>query len=531
MNTEIIPPSSQGAARAGEILRAGGLVAIPTETVYGLAANALDPAAVKKIYEAKGRPSDNPLIVHISSVEQWPELVRRKIPENARKLAEAFWPGPLTVILEKSGIIPSVTSGGLDTVAVRCPAHPLARAVIEAAGVPLAAPSANLSGRPSPTTFSHTLEDLQGRVDAVMDGGDCGVGVESTVISLAGGRVRLLRPGGVTKEALEQVAGPVELDPAVTAMLAPGERAASPGMKYKHYAPRAEVVILDGSPEAFAQYVNAQGPGADVLCFSETEPLLAVPALCLGSRYDGAEQARRLFWALHRLDQIGARRVLAQRPNRRGIGLAVYNRLLRAAAFRIEKLPGPPWIVGLVGPSGAGKSTVAKEMGRLGFSLVDCDRLTRSAEVYNQECLAALGRAFGEEVIPGGVLDRRELARRAFRDEASKKLLEEITFPTIERAVRRALEQMEGPVLLDAPTLFESGLDVLCARILTVTAPEDLRLRRVMARDGLTEEQARQRFRVQKPAEFYEARGDFVIEGTGDNSGRLEEAAQELKGR
>ena len=157
MNTEIIPPSSQGAARAGEILRAGGLVAIPTETVYGLAANALDSAAVKKIYEAKGRPSDNPLIVHISSVEQWPELVRGKIPENARKLAEAFWPGPLTVILEKSGIIPSVTSGGLDTVAVRCPAHPLARAVIEAAGVPLAAPSANLSGRPSPTTFSHSL--------------------------------------------------------------------------------------------------------------------------------------------------------------------------------------------------------------------------------------------------------------------------------------------------------------------------------------------------------------------------------------
>lgn len=528
MVTEKLPGTPQGTARAGAILRAGGVAAIPTETVYGLAANALDPEAVRKIFAAKGRPADNPLIVHIASLDQWPPLVR-EIPEAARKLAEAFWPGPLTIILEKSDRIPMETSGGLDTVGVRCPAHPLARAVIQAAGVPLAAPSANLSGRPSPTTFAHAWEDLEGRVDAVLDGGDCGVGVESTVVSLTGERARVLRPGGVTVDSIRGVLGPVELDPAVTAMLAPGQKAASPGMKYKHYAPKAELAVLDGSPEAFARFVNAQEQGTAALCFSETEPLLARPALCLGSRYDGAEQARRLFEALHRLDLLGVKRAYAQMPNRRGVGLAVYNRLLRAAAFRVEPLPGPR-VVGLVGPSGAGKSTVAQGLAPMGFSLVDCDRLTRSPQVYNPDCLRALGRAFGEDLVSGGVLDRRGLAERAFRDQASRKLLGEITFPHIERAVRREIAGCRGTVLLDAPTLFESGLDSLCGRILTVTAPEKVRLERVMARDGLTKAQALERFQAQYPAEFYEARGDFVLENTGDISRLLEEAARELKG-
>ena len=249
--------SPQDVKTAGEILRRGGLVAIPTETVYGLAANALDGAAVKAIYQAKGRPSDNPLIVHICDLSQLPPLVRQ-LPESAKKLAAAFWPGPLTIILKKSDLVPRETSGGLDTVAVRFPAHPVAQAVIREAGLPLAAPSANLSGKPSPTTFAHVREDLTGRVDALLDGGDCAVGVESTVLTLAEGTPRVLRPGGVTVGQLREVLGEVEVDPAVVHRLEEGAKAASPGMKYKHYAPQANVVILDASPEAYRNYVNRQ---------------------------------------------------------------------------------------------------------------------------------------------------------------------------------------------------------------------------------------------------------------------------------
>ena len=265
--------------RAGDILRRGGLVAIPTETVYGLAANALDGEAVKKIYQAKGRPSDNPLIVHISRFSQLAPLVR-EVPESAQKLAAAFWPGPLTIILPKSDVIPQQTSGGLDTVAVRCPSHPTARAVIDAAGVPLAAPSANLSGKPSPTTFLHVREDLTGRVDALLDGGDCDVGVESTVLTLATPVPRLLRPGGVTLSQLRQVLGKVEVDPAVLHQMEAGQKAASPGMKYKHYSPAADVVIVDASPEDYVEYVNQKGDGSSkgirrsavMKCLAESPP-------------------------------------------------------------------------------------------------------------------------------------------------------------------------------------------------------------------------------------------------------------------
>ncbi len=334
MITEILRDSQGGFARAGEILRAGGLVAIPTETVYGLAANALDPEAVKGIFKAKGRPGDNPLIVHITEVSQWAPLVS-SLPGRALKLAERCWPGPLTIILPKSPLVPYETSGGLDTVAVRCPSHPAARAVINAAGVPLAAPSANISGRPSPTTFAHTYEDLSGLVDAVLDGGDCQVGVESTVVSLCGDVPRLLRPGGVTEGQLRSVLGELEVDPAVIGELKPGEPARSPGMKYKHYAPRARIEVIDGSPEEYIEYVNSLGEtqGTYALCFDETAAEVKMPALAYGPRYDRETQARRLFYALHRLDELGAKRALAQLPGRTGVGLAVYNRLARAAGF------------------------------------------------------------------------------------------------------------------------------------------------------------------------------------------------------
>lgn len=516
MTTEILRSSPEDIARAGEILRSGGLVAIPTETVYGLAANALCPAAVKKIFEAKGRPGDNPLIVHITETGQWAPLVS-SLPQKALELAERFWPGPLTIILPKSGLIPPETSGGLETVAVRCPSHPVARAVIEAAGVPLAAPSANISGRPSPTTFAHTYEDLQGRVDAVLDGGDCPVGVESTVVTLCGDVPRLLRPGGVTEEQLRSVLGELLVDPAVMGELKPGKRPESPGMKYKHYAPRARVEVVDGSPEEFTEYVNRQAgaEGAYALCFDETAAKIRIPAVTYGPRYDREAQARQLFHALHRLDELGAGRAFAQMPSTAGVGLAVYNRLMRAAGFSVTRLPGPV-VVGLVGPSGAGKSTVAGMLSKRGFGLIDCDALTRREDVYDGDCIAKLRAAFGPEVAPDGRLDRRELAMRAFKDEAGVKLLGEITFPPVIRAVRGEISRCRGPVLLDAPTLFEAGLDSICRRILAVAAPEEIRLRRVMERDGLDKARVLERFRAQRPEDFYTRRADFVVNNTGE---------------
>ena len=341
METKLIKttdPADERLKEAGEILRAGGLVAIPTETVYGLAANAFDETAVRGIFAAKGRPADNPLIVHISALSQWAPLVKA-IPECAKMLAEHFWPGPLTVILPKSERIGPVVSGGLDTVAVRFPSHPIARAVIARAGVPLAAPSANTSGRPSPTNAADVLEDLGGKINAVVDAGPCSVGVESTVVSLCGDVPRLLRPGGVTPEMLRGVLGELEIDPAVYDKLQDGATAASPGMKYKHYAPSAQVVLLKGSFEQFKAYVAEHADGETfALCFAEEAALLPVQTVTYGSADDSASQAQRIFDALREVDRRGAKRVFARVPAQDGLGLAVFNRLVRAAAFQIIEL-------------------------------------------------------------------------------------------------------------------------------------------------------------------------------------------------
>lgn len=322
----------------GEILRRGGLAAIPTETVYGLAANALDDEAVRGIFRAKGRPADNPLIVHISDYSQWAPLVL-DIPAQAKQLADAFWPGPLTVILPKSDRVSSVVSGDLSTVAVRMPSHPVARAIIDSAGVPLAAPSANTSGKPSPTTAQHVKDDMDGKIDCIVDAGPCSVGVESTVLSLAGDKPRLLRPGGVTPAMLERVLGEIDIDDAVYHQLAAGKTAASPGMKYKHYAPKAQVTILKGSFAQFCDYVEShKTPDTLALCFDGEEALLSVPAIAFGKESDGKSQAANIFAALRDVDSRGAGQVFARFPQMDGVGLAVFNRLVRAAAFHIIEL-------------------------------------------------------------------------------------------------------------------------------------------------------------------------------------------------
>lgn len=338
MNTKLLKiddpeVQSEAVEQAAAVIRNGGLVAIPTETVYGLGANALNPQAVKNIFRAKGRPQDNPLIIHVEDAAQ-AEKYALEIPQEYYELCRRFSPGPLTVILKKKDCIPMETSGGLSTVAIRIPSHPVARAIIKAAGVPVAAPSANLSGKPSPTTAAHCVDDLWGRVDAIVDSGECAVGLESTVISLAEETPLLLRPGAVTAEQLREVLPNLVIHQAVTAELEQGAKAASPGMRYKHYSPNAKVTILSGSSKAYTDFIkNHRQDGVYALCFEEDVAELQVPYIVWGSQHDDGSQAHHLFSALRELDKLGAVKVYAHGPSREGVGLAVYNRLIRAAGF------------------------------------------------------------------------------------------------------------------------------------------------------------------------------------------------------
>ena len=337
MNTLLL--SAQDEATAGiaaEIIKKGGLVAIPTETVYGLGANGLDENAVISIFAAKGRPQDNPLILHIADAKQM-EALCHHVPEAAYKLAEKFWPGPLTMVLPARDCVPKRTTGGLDTVAVRCPDNDVTREIIRLAGVPVAAPSANISGKPSTTTAQHVLHDHNGRIDAVVDGGSCRVGVESTIVDLTGDRPRLLRPGGVTPEELMEALGDLVIDKAVTAQIDKDAVVKAPGMKYKHYAPDCDVVIVSGSREKAAAYIRAHfEPGDRVLCFEEELPLYEGCAPLAYGREDVVETlSAGLFSALRELDEAGIARVYARCPVGGGVAYAVQNRLKKAAAFRI----------------------------------------------------------------------------------------------------------------------------------------------------------------------------------------------------
>ena len=336
MHTQRLQP--RDTAEAAEILRRGGLLGIPTETVYGLGANGLNPDAVGRIFAAKGRPQDNPLILHIPSAD-WLERYCVDIPDTAYALAERFWPGPLTMVLRRKRVVPDVVTAGLDTVGMRCPAHPVCRAILAAADVPVAAPSGNTSGRPSPTNMADMLEDMDGKIDGIVDGGPCAVGVESTIVDLTVMPPRLLRPGGVTLEQLRDALGEVAVDPAVTRLMGAGEQPRAPGMKYRHYAPKAPVTVVQGAPAAAARYIQAHmAPGDGVICFDEYAGLFAGhPLEQLGPSTDVPEQARRVFEALRWFDGTGVSRIWAQCPAAAGIGLAVANRLNKAAGFHIVR--------------------------------------------------------------------------------------------------------------------------------------------------------------------------------------------------
>lgn len=323
--------------KAAELLKNGRLVAMPTETVYGLAASAYNEKAVKAIFEAKGRPQDNPLIVHVSDMDMFRDVVG-EMPEKALELAEKFWPGPFTMVLPRGEKIPASVSAGLDTVAVRMPENRIARELISISRLPLAAPSANKSGSPSPTTADHVLYDLDGKIDAVIVSHRSEVGVESTVITLCTNPPKLLRPGGVTLEQLKEVLPDIEVDKAVLAEPEKDKPVASPGMKYKHYSPKAKVIMLDGEFEQFKNFVNNnKADGVFALVF-EGEQGLKVPTVSFGHKENDSEQAAVLFDALRELDDKGCKICYSRVPKKTGVGLAVYNRLIRAAAFEVKKL-------------------------------------------------------------------------------------------------------------------------------------------------------------------------------------------------
>lgn len=527
MKTRIFHPNSEENAicEAADILRRGGLLGIPTETVYGLGADGLNEDAVCRIFEAKGRPQDNPLILHVPEVS-WLERYCRDVPASAYALAERFWPGPLTMILPKRDCVPLRTTGGLETVGVRCPDHPVTRAIIAAAGVPVAAPSGNTSGRPSPTTAGHMMEDMDGKIDGIVDGGACAVGVESTIIDLTVSPPRLLRPGGLPLEALEDLLGEVAVDKAVRQKLENGEKAKAPGMKYRHYAPKAPVTAVTGAPNRSAAWIRGHiEAGAGVICFDEFAPLFEGHIVHkLGRSGDKLTQAQHVFDALRTFDDTDVTAIFAQCPDEGGLGLAVSNRLKKAAGFHV--VDASPLVIGITGPTGAGKTSALRALERLGGQVLDCDAIYHEMLQSDMPLRTAIINAFGDVFTPEGHLDRQKLGTVVFGDPAALDRLNGIIFAHLPRELQRRMDGSEAPVVgIDAISLIESGLDRLCCRTLAVLAPAEQRIARIMARDNIPEEYARLRVQAQKSDDFYRAHCTDILMNDGASAADFEEAA------
>ena len=517
MKTIVFHPETDNTAiqQAAAILRHGGLLGIPTETVYGLGANALDETAVLHIFEAKGRPQDNPLILHVPGAD-WLELYCHDIPPVAYTLAERFWPGPLTMILPRRDIVPLRTTGGLETVGVRCPNHPMTLAIIREAGIPVAAPSGNTSGRPSPTTAQHMLEDMDGKINGIVDGGPCSVGVESTIIDLTVTPPRLLRPGGLPLEALEEVLGTVAVDKAVRQKLADGEQAKAPGMKYRHYAPKAPVTVITGTPGASAAYIAAHlTKHSGVICFDEYAPLFEGHTIHrLGPAGDKLAQAQHVFDALRTFDGTDVTEIFAQCPDEGGLGLAVGNRLKKAAGFHVVEAPRP-LIVGITGPTGAGKTSALRALEQLGGCVLDCDAIYHDMLRSDDGLRRALTDAFGSVFTADGQLDRQKLGTLVFGDPQQLVRLNTIIYAHLPRELERRMAASPAPIIgIDAINLVESGLSKLCDRTLAVLAPVEDRIRRIMARDGISDEYALLRVAAQKDDAFYRTHCTDILENT-----------------
>lgn len=510
---EIYDSANKDISAVCDILKAGGVVALPTETVYGLAANAQNKDAVKKIFAAKGRPADNPLIVHIAKKEELAPLVT-EIPKSAQRCIDAFWPGPFTVILPKSDAVPSITSGGLDTVAVRMPSNPVINAVISGCGFPLAAPSANISGKPSPTKACHVIEDMQGKIEGIVKSCDCAVGVESTVVSFLNGEVRLLRPGGITLEMLQKIVPGIIVDEGVFNTV---KKASSPGMKYKHYAPECPVTLIEGDSLAFCDFVNKSGLFA--ICLQEDEKYLNNNYISLKKHPEA-----QLFSALRKLDELGVKRAVCHAPKKSGTGLAVYNRMLRACGFDLIKLP---FVIGVTGPSGAGKTSLSLAAEKLGIQTVDCDLFAKDIVDGLKTELCA---AFGDDIVKNGKLDRALLSERAFSSPQNTKKLNQITLAPILAALKEEVKDInKGFVLLDGATLIESGATDLCSRVIAVLSPKDKRLCRFKKRDRLSDSAANKRLSAAQEDSFYKTAATDIIKNNSSLNEFLKQAEDLLK--
>ena len=513
MQTLLLPGNAPRTPEtAAEILKSGGLVAIPTETVYGLAANGLDPEAVAKIFLAKGRPQDNPLILHVAEAKEM-ERFCHSIPEAAWRLAEAFWPGPLTMVLPARETVPKCTTAGLPTVAIRCPDNDITRQIIRLAGVPLAAPSANLSGKPSTTTAQHVLHDHNGRIDAIVDGGPCRVGVESTIVDLSEDKPRLLRPGGITPEQLTAVLGEIIIDKAVSSSVEKDAVVKAPGMKYRHYAPDCRVVIVDGDLLATKAYIQKHwAPGNRVLCFEEELDIFApFSPLAYGRSSDMDTLTAGLFAALRQLDDPSIGTVFARCPRGSGKALAVQNRLEKAAGFCRINAREKSLIIGITGGTGCGKSTLLKVVDKLGGTVIDCDEVYHDLLQHDKTMLSAIEARFPGTVIDGQ-LDRKKLGSIVFADKDALKELNAITHAAVKAQVLCLLPKEPSLIAIDAIALFEGGLAALCDLTVAVTAPEEARVKRLIAREGISEQYALSRIRAQRSPEEFTALCDVTLD-------------------
>ena len=518
MQTLYLPAEDRGTpATAAALIKSGELVAIPTETVYGLGANGLDPEAVAKIFLAKGRPQDNPLILHIAEAGDM-EKFCHSIPDAAYELAKKFWPGPLTIVLPARECVPHCTTAGLPTVAVRCPDNAVTREIIRLSGVPIAAPSANISGKPSTTTAQHVFHDHDGRIAAIVDGGPCRVGVESTIIDLSDDHPRLLRPGGITPQQLADVVGDLIVDKAVTHSVENDAVVKAPGMKYRHYAPACNVIVVEGSAQAAAKYIETHyKPGNRVLCFEEELEIFApFDPIAYGKESDEDSLMAGLFAALRELDDPAIGTVFARRPKGSGKALAVQNRLMKAAGFHTVDAEPKGFVLGITGGTGCGKTTLLTAFESIGGLVMDCDRISHQLLLQDSSLLTAIENRF-----PGCVeaekLARKKLAAIVFSDPVALADLNAITHGAVRKEVLRRLENTPGgvPVAIDAIGLFEGGLAEFCDATVAITAPEDARITRLIARDGISRDQALARIRAQKPASYFAEKCGYLLENNG----------------
>lgn len=492
--------------------------------MYGLGANALSSKAISKIFTSKGRPQDNPLIVHISNFDMLNDLVTEITP-CAKKMMDAFWPGPLTLLFKKSKIVPPEISKGLDTIAVRFPNHKTALEIIEKSGVPIAAPSANLSGRPSTTTAQHVLEDLDGKISAVILDKPCALGLESTVLDLTRQKPVLLRPGGITKEQIEEILGDIIVDTAINNKISDTQSVSSPGMKYRHYAPKACVTVICGNHLDTANYIKHNSDEfTGILCFNEYSSFFNSNFVQSFGFVDNIlEQSHNLFDKLRNFDTMPITKIFAQCPFDDGLGLAVSNRLKKSSGFNIINIK-PRRVLGLTGSSGSGKSTVSHIFKELSAKIISADDIYHSLLENSSDMKLEICQNFDLKEI-----DRKKLGEIVFSNKDKLLKLNEITHKYVGKIFEKELYSTIDSelIILDVPLLFEANYQKYCDEIIGVISDFNTKIQRLCMRDGISFEYAQNRLKNQKDDLFFLKNCNIIIENN-DNLDSLYLKCQQI---